>query len=135
MKYRLLLIFLLLPGPALGAGQQLVDPEAVFPQRLSARDLLYACNASAITQVGRERRRYCAGFISGVEEAARLFPNSLGDGGSSTICLPADVSSRQLADLYTRYAGQHKSLLEQPAAQVAVDALASAYPCPGGDQP
>lgn len=125
--------FLLL-GPAVAMPPP-ADPEVVFPQQLNARDLLYACNASAITAVGRERRRYCAGFISGVEEAARLLPNRLGDSGSSSICLPANVSSRQLADMYSRYAAQHESILEQPAAQVALDALAGAFPCADNGRP
>ena len=132
MKRRLSLLplVLLLPlAPAASPGEQLpADADVVFPQRLSARELLYACNSSSITQVGRERRRYGAGFISGVEEAARLLQARRGYAGSASICLPVDLSSRRLADIFTRYAGQHESMLEEPAAKLALDALTSAFP-------
>jgi hypothetical protein len=136
MKCRLSLLLLALLAPSVAPGeQQPADPDVVFPQRLSARELLYACNSSTITQVGRERRRYCAGFISGVEEAARLLQAERGGAGSASICLPLDVSSRRLADIYTRYAGQHESMLEKPAAELALHALTSAFPCEGDRQP
>jgi hypothetical protein len=64
------MLCLLAPAAVPGESQPL-DADVVFPQRLSARELLQACNSSALSQVGRERRRYCAGFISGAEGAAR----------------------------------------------------------------
>jgi hypothetical protein len=137
MKRRFFVLLPLLLGGAavVFAEQQPIDPDVVFPQRLSARDLLYACNSSAITHVGRERRRYCAGFISGVEEAARLLQARHGTGGGARICLPVDVSSRRLADLYSKYAAQNESLLERPAAELALDALANAFPCESTGRP
>ena len=110
-----LLPMLFAPARAFGE-QQPSDPEVIFPQRFTARDLLYACNSSALTDVGRERRRYCAGFISGVEEAVRLLQAGQAAGGGPRICLPVDVSSRRLADMYTRYAARNDAVLEQPAA-------------------
>ena len=136
MKRRFSLMLLALLAPALApAEQQPADEEIVFPQRLSARELLYACNSSAITQVGRERRRYCAGFISGAEEAARLLQAGRRDAGGAGICLPVDMSSRRLADVYTRHAARHESMLAKPAAELVLDALTSAFPCPGDRQP
>jgi hypothetical protein len=136
MKRRLSLLLLALLAPTVAPGeQQPADPDVVFPQRLSAGELLYACNSSTITQVGRERRRYCAGFIGGVEEAARLLQAGRGDAGSARIRLPVDVSSRRLADIYTRHAGQHESMLERPAAELGLEALTSAFPCEGDRQP
>ena len=101
MKHRLppLPLLLLFYTPGALAEEPTPGDEPVFPQRLSARDLLYACNASALTGVGRERRRYCAGFISGVEEAARLLRAGSGQGAYQRSCMPADVSSRRLADI------------------------------------
>ncbi len=136
MKRRLSLVLLCLLAPAVARGEEPpADAGVVFPQRFSARELLYACNSSAITRVGRERRRYCAGFVSGAEEAARLLQARRGDAGSAGICVPVDVSSRRLADVYTRYATQHESMLEQPAVELALDALSGAFPCPGDRQP
>jgi hypothetical protein len=125
------LALLLLLGPALSlADTPAEESSSVFPQRLSARDLLYACNSSAMTQVGRERRQYCTGFVSGVEEAVRLLEARR---GRRTVCLPADVSSRRLADSYTRYARQHASILSKPAAEVALEALTELYACRDAD--
>jgi len=136
MKHRLFPLMLCLLAPAAVPGEsQPPDADVVFPQRLSARELLYACTSSALTQVGRERRRYCAGFISGVEEAARLLQGRPGDEANARVCQPIDVSSRRLADIYSRYASQHESLLDKPAAELALDALTSAFPCQGAGRP
>jgi hypothetical protein len=41
----------------------------------------------------------------------------------------------RVADIYTRYAAPHESMLEKPAVELALDALSSALPCPGDHQP
>ena len=45
------------------------------------------------------------------------------------------MSSRRLADIYSRYAAQHEAILKQPAAEVALDALTSAFACDDNPQP
>ena len=131
MKYRALLLLLTISA-ATGApaAEQPAAAETVFPQQLSAQDLLYRCNASALTGVGRERRRYCAGFISGIEEAARLLQGG-SDAVGRDICMPAGTSAGQLAGAYSRFAGQNPTLLEMPAAEIALRALRRAFPCTG----
>ena len=73
------------------AAQETEEMEPQFPQQQSARDLLVACASSRLTGTGRERRRYCSGFVSGVEEAERV----LHPGGqvARTFCTPPDVSA------------------------------------------
>ena len=130
MKLRLFLLLLLpLCTTIVIAQPQSQSNDTVFPQRLSAQDLLYTCNASALTARGRERRRYCAGFISGIEELARLLGAGKEYGGYQGLCMPANTSSRHLAKVYTRYAEQNKPMLEKPAAEIVLRALASAFPC------
>ncbi|MGD8235034.1 MAG: Rap1a/Tai family immunity protein [Chromatiales bacterium] len=109
------------------AAQEGEGMEPLFPQQQSAGDLLRACAASRLTATGRERRRYCAGFVSGVEEAIRL----LNPGGKSEIrlCTPPDVTASALADAFVRYGATHKGELTDPAAAVVHHALAEAYPC------
>jgi len=109
------------------AAQEGEDMELQFPQQQSAGDLLRACAASRLTATGRERRRYCAGFVSGVEEAIRL----LGPGGNDgpRICTPPDVTASALADAFVRYGATHKGELKDPAAAVVQHALAEAFPC------
>ena len=118
-------LFLLAPAGNLAAQEQEMEPQ--FPQQQSAGDLLRACASSRLTSTGRERRRYCAGFVSGVEEAIRL----LGPAGQSgpRVCTPPDVTASALAEAFVKYGASHKGELSDPAAAVVQHALASAYPC------
>ena len=117
---------LLLAAGAAGAD----EPAAVHPQQLSARDLLQACASSALTATGRERRRYCDGFVSGVEEGVRLGVQA----PEMSICVPADISARRLSEAYIRYAADHRNDLGRPAAVVVMDALRETYPCAIGSR-
>jgi hypothetical protein len=109
------------------AAQEAEPMEPQFPQQQSARDLLMACASSRLTGTGRERRRYCAGFVSGVEEAERV----LHPGGevARTFCTPPDVSASALAAAFVRYGAEHDAELDRPAALVVLRALQQAYPC------
>ncbi|TNF91911.1 MAG: hypothetical protein EP297_14675 [Gammaproteobacteria bacterium] len=133
MNARLNVLLILLIGftSALSANQESAT-EVVFPQRLSAQDMLYACNASALSNTGRERQRYCAGFISGVEEAARLLQADGAGSADQKICMPSNVTSRDLRAVYSKYASQYGQALDKPAVEVALQALRGAYPCVAG---
>jgi hypothetical protein len=99
----------------------------VFPQRITAGELAVACASSALTASGRERRNYCRGFVSGVEEIVRLQP-SLG-GAEAAPCIPPRTSDRQLAAAYLRHAARREFDRRQPAALAVVEAFAAAFPC------
>ncbi len=103
--------------------------QPIFPQQLTAHDLMTHCASSSLTELGRTRQRYCWGFISGVEETVRLPLLRSSQPFAQKICVPKGVSSRNLAKAYTKYAGHKDSNLVRPAAQVVVEALANAYPC------
>ena len=107
------------------APEEEMEPQ--FPQQQSAKDLLRACTSSRYTRVGRERRRYCAGFVSGVEEAIRLLERT----GKSEfrLCTPVQVSASTLAEVYVKYGAGHAGELPDPAAEVVFHALRDAYPC------
>lgn len=125
----MLLFSCLLFAPLAFGQQETADSDNYFPQQLKAKDLLIACSSSSITNLGRERQKYCHGFISGVEEAVRLLAQ---DSSSSTnkICAPDNLTSRNLAKSYTRYAAKKTTDLSKPAAMVVVEALTEDYPCP-----
>ena len=127
MKKMLLLIGLLFSALAFGK-QEASDADVYFPQQLKAKDLLIACSSSSITNLGRERQKYCHGFISGVEEAVRLLTQN--SQSSSKICVSEKLTSRNLAKSYTRYASKKTTDLTKPAALVVVEALEQDYPCP-----
>ena len=116
-------LFLLTAAGYIDAQEQGMEPQ--FPQQQSAGDLLRACASSRLTSTGRERRRYCAGFVSGVEEAVRL----LGSGEQRGICTPPDVTASALAEAFVNYGATHEGELRDPAAAVVQHALATAYPC------
>ena len=120
---------LLTLAPLVGAHAQEDAMGPQFPQKQNAGDLLRACAASRLTSTGRVRRRYCAGFISGVEEAVRLLQRH--GKIERRVCTPPDISAAALADVYVKYGATHKGELPDPAAEVVLHALVDAYPCAG----
>ncbi len=103
-----------------------VIPE--FPQQQTARDLLTACASSTISNLGRARRKYCAGFVSGVEEAIRFKSQLLG--AEIRICPASGITAQQFAEAYLKYANTHPRELDKPAVEVVFNALKRAFPCP-----
>ncbi len=127
---RNLILVSVLAFPSLAVGQ--AEPEEMgpqFPQQQSAGDLLRACASSRLSRVGRERRRYCAGFVSGVEEASRLQQRAGSEGPG--FCTPSDITASALARAYVKYGAGHKGELKDSAAEVVLHALTQAFPCPG----
>ena len=130
MKFPSAWVAILIFSGAAIAQEQPAVTEAFFPQQLSAKDLLVHCSASSLTDHGRQRQRYCAGFVSGVEEAVRLLMGTSGE-REFHVCVPGKASARQFREAYIRYAGRRGTNLDRPAALVVVEALAKAYPCGG----
>ena len=104
--------------------------EPQFPQQQRAADLLQACASSRLTSIGRERRRYCSGFVSGVEETIRVL--GLSGETDSRVSTPTRGTATELAASYVRYGAGHKGELQDPAASMVIHALEAAYPCPPG---
>jgi len=137
MNYRRLTLIALFLSPLLAADQAPLTSESnpEFPQQQNAGEMLLACASSRLSRLGRERRRYCAGFVSGVEEAVRLLHMSgqLGDpmsGQANTrICIPENTSAGELAEAFINYGANHKGELPDPAALMVLHALQAAYPC------
>lgn len=123
MKLRILFVASIIPVLTV-ASEQAKDLDPQLPQQQSGRDLLKACASSSMTSRGRARRHYCAGFISGVEEATRLLGRP-----DASICPPRQTSAREMARAYTDYASQPQVELNRPAAEVALQALMHNYPC------
>jgi hypothetical protein len=123
------IVFFLSCGSAAGKGDTDAADQPVFPQQLTARDLLTYCSSSSLTDLGRTRQRYCWGFISGVEETIRLPLYSSRQPGELRICAPKGLTSRELAKVYIQYTGRRGANLAQPAAQIVIEALSNSYPC------
>ncbi len=105
------------------------DTQAVFPQQLSAQELLVFCASSTLTRKGRQRRGYCDGFISGIEEALRVHSLQHPSPITQTICVPAGTNSRAMSEAFIRHASRKDVALERPAAAVVIEALGSAFGC------
>ncbi len=110
-----------------GAQGEKIQKVSEFPQQQTARDLLTACASSSISNLGRARRKYCAGFVSGVEEAIRFKSQLLET--ESRICPITDITSQQRADAFIRYANANTKQLDKPAVEIVFEALKQAYPC------
>ena len=123
------LLFVFVCGTAIATDDMDTTPP-IFPQQLTAHKLLTYCLSSSLTDTGRQRQRYCWGFIGGVEEAIRVTQHASGQSLELKACPPDGVSSRVMAKAYIDYAGRRGSDLSRPAAQIAIEALSSSYPCP-----
>lgn len=111
------------------AAQSTADEqEQYFPKKLTAHQLLNLCAASSLSSSGRNRKRFCTGFISGVEETLRLLRIQSSLQSLPAICLPDGEPAAKLSQAYMKYAAG-RSDLDQPAVAVAIKALQSAYPC------
>lgn len=117
---------LLLPLPGIASTD---DDEAVFPQQMDARRLLTFCASSALTPKGRIQRRYCDGFVSGIEEGMRLYKFNYPAKPGVGICVPAGTSSRELSQAFIRHATAKGVDLQQPAAAVVLEALQQGFAC------
>ena len=126
MNYRLIALLFLLYASSVFANDQDAASEMIFPQQMTAKELHYFCGSSTLTSKGRERGQYCTGFISGVEEATRFLRAT----AEQSVCMPPDVSSRALKEMYIRYALRNQQLMNKPAAEIVLLALHSAFPCP-----
>jgi len=125
----LLLISGLLYAAVVFSGQDDDTTEQYFPQKLSAQALLHYCASSALSASGRNRRNYCSGFVSGVEESVRLLDTDGRAGDKHVICVPEGRSASQFRDVYIKHASKQITNLERPAAMVVLETLESAYPC------
>jgi len=104
--------------------------DSIFPQQMTAKDLMFSCASSYMTSKGRQRKKYCSGFISGVEESARLFN---GMSIKPKICLPEGRTASQYTEIYISYASRKTTDLSKPAALVVIEAFQDAFPCPASD--
>jgi len=107
-------------------AEEKTEWESFFPQQMTAKELMITCASSYMTSKGRQRKKYCSGFISGVEETTRLH-NQLA--AAPTICLPKGKTSSQFTDVYMTYASRKTTDLSKPAALIVIEALQDAFPC------
>jgi len=125
-------ILLLLVGlsavTGLAAQEGGADELEYFPQQLTASKLLYYCAGSSLTTSGRERVKTCAGFISGVEEGARLLEIRKLLNEPLSVCVPEGTSASRFAEAYRRFAVKRTDT-DEPAAAVVLEVLRHAYPC------
>lgn len=115
----------------LSAQEQTPDTDGYFPQQITAKELKILCAASALTSTGRERRRYCSGFVSGVEEGVRLLERQQTGSTRPSLCIPPGTTSRAFGNAYIKYVSRRDVNLDRPAALVVLEALQATFPCPG----
>ena len=105
------------------------DGDTVFPQQMNARQLMTFCASSALTAKGRIRRRYCDGFVSGIEEGIRLYKFTYPTESKGAVCVPEGTSSRMLSQAFVQHATSKGVNLDQPAAAVVLEALQRRFAC------
>jgi len=125
----LLLVILCLSANAVLSAEQEVPTDVVFPQKLTAAELRVYCAASAISATGRQRQRYCDGFLSGMEEGIRVLGLISGNKGVATLCVPASVSAREMRAAFVKHSAALNPPTDKPAVRYAIEVLEKAYPC------
>ena len=95
MRKLFLALFCLTATPIFAADQS-EAADTVFPQKLTAGGLQVYCASSAMSTTGRSRQRYCEGFLSGIEEGARVLGLASKGKEQSVLCVPAETSARQM---------------------------------------
>lgn len=130
MRSAIFVLIIALVYPLSGSASTAADDTDVFfPQQMSAKDLMLTCASSSLTATGRTRRRYCDGFVSGVEEGMRLFLLRHSINSVPAVCVPTGTTSRALTNAFVNYASSKGVNLEQPAAAVVIEALKKTFSC------
>lgn len=128
MRTAMALLGLLVAASA-PAQEKAVDDERYFPQQMTAKGLLYACASSSLTRAGRERKKYCLGFVSGAEEAARLFAAQSPSTSEHGYCFPEGKTAGYFADVFMKYASRKTTDLDKPAVFVVIESLENTFAC------
>lgn len=128
MRYFVLCVFATLMGLVSNSASS-QDAQPLFPQQMSASELLILCASSSLTAKGRLRRRYCDGFVSGVEEGLRAYWLQFPSPMSKTLCVPEGTNSRSMSEAFVKYTSRKGIDLEQPAATVVIEALSKSFAC------
>ena len=128
MRHLILCAFATLLWPVSGSASN-HDAQPLFPQQMSANQLLVLCASSSLTAKGRLRRRYCDGFVSGIEEGLRVYSQKFPSQMPNTLCVPAGTSSRAMSEVFVKYASKKDVALDQPAAAVVIAALGTSFAC------
>lgn len=119
------IFFFITFGTAIGQNDT-ETTQPIFPQQLTASDILRYCSSSSMTDLGRTRQRYCWGFVSGVEETVRLPLHTTMQPAASKICVPNGVSSRSMGRAYSQYAARRGTNLARSTVEVVIEALSNA---------
>jgi len=128
MRTLLLMLLWVLAAPVISAEES-DAPEPVFPQKLTASQLLVSCAASSMSATGRLRQKYCEGFLSGLEEGVRVHSLISKQEVAPSLCVPPDVSARQLRSAFVRNSANMTLSREKPAAMFAMKVLQHSFPC------
>jgi hypothetical protein len=85
--------------------------------------------SSSLTRSGRERKSYCQGFISGIEEGIGLLETQGSLQTKASFCVPPETTSKELSDVFTGFASRRGADLDRPAAWLVMEALKHRFPC------
>ena len=108
-------------------------PSELHNRRRTTRDCKYAVSDSDADHA-TARAGFCIGFIDGFQQFEQLVDISQGanDANSSArlICTPDGVTNRQNVKVVVKYLDRHPEFLHKFAAQLVLEAMQEAFPCP-----
>jgi len=125
----LFLLLLWVIATPIPAAEEKVAADTIFPQKLTAGELKVFCAASVMTNIGRQRQRYCDGFLSGIEEGVRVLGLNSKMEAAPSLCVPADVPAWQMRSTFVKNSAGMQPAKDKPAAMYAIEVLEKSYPC------
>lgn len=125
----LILLLLWVISTPVPAAEMKADYDIVFPQKLTANELQVFCAASSMSNTGRQRQRYCEGFLSGIEEGVRVLGLIHRKEMTPSLCMPADISAREMRSAFVRNSVGMEPAKDKPSAMFAIEVLEKSYPC------
>lgn len=93
-----------------------------FAAYLTGNDLLAYCNSGVPTHL-----YYCAGYVTAAVDHDRGLMSVLK--AKPNFCIPATVTSKQLADIALAYLQANPATLHYAATGAVVTAIGEAFPC------
>jgi hypothetical protein len=89
---------------------------------LTGNDLLSLCKSAS-----QAHQNYCSGYVTGALDHQRLIEAMTR--ATKAVCIPANVTSKQLADVVVRDLEAKPAKRHYSATSLAIGALMDAFPC------
>lgn len=98
----------------------------LFGESITNKELLLACQDDS-----PGTRNFCYGFIISAANAAQFYRNIVDiENQFIDVCMPDEISNKEVVDLYIAWAKDHMELAKSPAFLGVTTSFSKKYSCP-----